>query len=62
MLTGQRRDEDEQVWLIACIYVHPEHRNDSLVPGIVKAAVTLAADRAALAVQARPVAALVPLS
>lgn len=54
VLAGECRDEDDQVWLIACLYVDPEHRSDGLVPGLVSAAVTLAAERGARAVQAWP--------
>lgn len=54
VLAAERRDEDEHVWLIACLYVHPDHRRDGLVPILVTAAVQLAADRGARAVQAWP--------
>jgi GNAT superfamily N-acetyltransferase len=56
MLADECRQEDELVWLIACLYVHPAHRSDGLVSALVKAAMTLAADQGALAVQAWPLA------
>ena len=56
LLAARPRDEDDHVWLVACLFVGPGFRRDGLVIPLIKAAVDLAATSGATAVEAWPLA------
>ena len=48
--------DDDRVWLIPCVYLAPAHRTAALVMTMLGAAVELAAERGAAAIDAWPTA------
>lgn len=56
MLADRPREEDDRVWLIACLFVRPDRRAPGVVVPMLQAAVALARDRGASAVEAWPLA------
>lgn len=54
LLAERPRDEDAGVWLIACIFVRPESRSAGIVVPMLRAAVSVARDEGAFAVEAWP--------
>ena len=56
LLAQRPRSEDQQVWLIACIFVRPAHRGSGVVGPLVRGAVSLARENCAEAVEAWPLA------
>lgn len=54
VLGGRPREEDESVWLLPCLFVHTEHRAKGVSHALVNAAVSLARDRGAAALEAWP--------
>ena len=51
-----RRSEDELVWLAPCLFVRPGRRGTGIPYALVRAAIALAADHHAAAIEGRPVA------
>jgi GNAT superfamily N-acetyltransferase len=49
------RREDDQVWLVPCVYVRPDHRGRGLTGALVRAAVNVAQRHGARAVEGWPV-------
>ena len=62
LLRGRPREEDETVWLVACLFVAPAHRARGVTHALVRAAVELARQEGALAIEAWPLAASSPRS
>ena len=56
LLAQRPRSEDQQVWLIACIFVRPAHRGSGVVGPLVRGAVSLARENCAAAIEAWPLA------
>ena len=56
LLAQRPRSEDQQVWLIACIFVRPAHRGSGVVGPLVRGAVSLARENGASAIEAWPLA------
>jgi GNAT superfamily N-acetyltransferase len=52
--TGRNPDEDDDVWLIPCLFVRKEARSSGLTDQLVEAAIGLARERGAIAVEAFP--------
>ena len=50
-----RRAEDETAWLIPCLFVRADHRSQGITSALVRAAVDLAAQHGATAVEGWPV-------
>lgn len=50
------RSEDDRVWLAPCLFVRPDHRGTGITYALVRAAVALAADHHAVAIEGWPVA------
>jgi len=57
LLADLTRAEDDSVWLVACLFVAPGHRGTGTVMALLRAAVALAGDQGARAVEAWPLAA-----
>jgi GNAT superfamily N-acetyltransferase len=57
LLAGRPREEDEDVWLVACIFVDSRHRGLGVAIPLLRAAVSLAQDEGASAIEAWPLAA-----
>jgi GNAT superfamily N-acetyltransferase len=57
LLRGRPREEDESVWLVACLFVAPTHRGLGITHALVRAAVDLARQEGALAVEGWPLTA-----
>ena len=57
LLAGRPRDEDDTVWLVACIFIGSGHRRSGIAVPLLRAAVSLARDEGAPAVEAWPLAA-----
>jgi len=57
LLAGRPRDEDENVWLVACIFVDSRHRGLGVAIPLLRAAVSLARQEGASAIEAWPLAA-----
>ena len=54
-LLGDRpRAEDETVWLLPCLFVHPAHRGEGISHALVDAAASLAREHGATALEAWP--------
>ena len=62
LLRGRPREEDESVWLVACLFVAPAHRGRGVTHALVRAAVDLAREEGALAVEGWPLVASAPRS
>ena len=56
LLADRPRAEDDAVWLVACLFVDPGHRAAGIALPLLRAAVTLARDEGATAVEAWPLA------
>jgi ribosomal protein S18 acetylase RimI-like enzyme len=56
LLAGRPRDEDQHVWLVACIVVRPDHPGPGVVRELVRAAVAHAEESGASAIEAWPLA------
>jgi GNAT superfamily N-acetyltransferase len=56
LLAARPRDEDEDVWLVACVYVDPLHRGTGVAIPLLRAAVALARQEGASAIEAWPLA------
>ncbi len=56
LLAGRPRDEDEDVWLVACIFVESQHRGLEVAILLLRAAVSLARKEGASAIEAWPLA------
>lgn len=61
-LGGRPRAEDDTVWLLPCLFVHPEHRARGVSHAVVEAAVALARREGALALEGWPLSASVARS
>ena len=57
LLAGRPREEDDDVWLVACIFVDPRHRGLGVAIPLRRAAATLARQDGASAIEAWPLAA-----
>lgn len=57
LLRGRRRDEDHSVWLLACLFVASAYRGRGVTRALVGAAVDLARQEGALAIEGWPQAA-----
>ena len=57
LLAGRPRDEDSTVWLVACIFVGSAHRGSGVALPLLRAAVSLARDEGASAIEAWPLGA-----
>ena len=55
LLRTRPRDEDDLVWLIACLFVDAEHRGRGITHALITAAVALARREGALAVEGWPI-------
>lgn len=56
LLAGRPPNEDEDVWLVACIFVDPRHRGMGIAVPLLRAAVVLARQEGASAIEAWPLA------
>jgi GNAT superfamily N-acetyltransferase len=56
LLAGRPRDEDDNVWLVACIFVDAQHRGLDIAITLLRAAVSLARQEGASAIEAWPLA------
>jgi len=56
LLAARPREEDQHVWLVACIVVRPDHRGSDVVGTLVRAAVSQARESGASAIEAWPLA------
>ncbi|SDY79962.1 hypothetical protein SAMN05660209_03766 [Geodermatophilus africanus] len=56
LLAQRPRSEDQQVWLVACMIVRPDHRGSGVVGPLVRGAVSLARGNGASAIEAWPLA------
>ena len=56
-LAGRPRHEDESVWLVACLFVDPDQRASPVAVPLLRAAVALAGENGAVAIEAWPLAA-----
>jgi len=54
VLTGRDPDEDESVWLLPCLFVRAGHRGQGVSHALVRAAVQLAHDAGASAIEGWP--------
>jgi GNAT superfamily N-acetyltransferase len=57
LLRGRPREEDHSVWLVACVFVAAAHRGHGVSHALVRAAVDLAHQEGALAIEGWPLAA-----
>jgi len=57
LLANCPREDDGDVWLIACMYVHPDRNGGGVVMPLLRGAIALALDAGATAVEAWPLAA-----
>jgi GNAT superfamily N-acetyltransferase len=48
--------DDETVWFLPCVFIHPDHRGEGLTPILVQAAVELARSEGASVVESWPLA------
>jgi len=62
LLRSRAREEDDSVWLIACLFVATAHRNRGVTHTLIAAAVDLARHYGALAIEGWPLAASAPPS
>ena len=56
LLLDRPREEDDFVWLIACLFVGPQRRDTAVVVPMLRAAVSLAREMGAVAVEGWPLA------
>jgi GNAT superfamily N-acetyltransferase len=56
LLRGRHPDEDAGVWLVACLYVRRDARHTGITHGLIEAAVRLAHEHGATAIEAVPLA------
>ena len=56
LLAGRPRDEDDDVWLLPCLFVRPKNRGLRITVPLLRAAVALARQQGATAVEAWPLA------
>ncbi len=56
LLGALPRAEDDAVWLLPCLFVHPDHRGREISGLLIDGAVTLARESAAVALDAWPLA------
>ena len=54
LLADRDRSEDDVVWLVACFYLHPQHRSSGVAPALLDAAIATATAHHAAAVEAWP--------
>ena len=54
LLHSRQRAEDDQVWLVACLYVEAQHRRGGVTHALVTAAIALARLRGAPAIEGWP--------
>jgi GNAT superfamily N-acetyltransferase len=54
LLHGRVVSEDDDVWLLPCLFVRPEHRNEGVTYALARAAVELAGSNGATAVEGWP--------
>jgi GNAT superfamily N-acetyltransferase len=57
LLAARPRDEDDDVWLVACVFVDSRHRGGGIAVPLLRAAVSLARQEGASAIEAWPLAA-----
>ena len=57
LLADRPRDEDDTVWLVACLFIDSSHRATGIARPLLNAAVALARDEGATAIEAWPLAA-----
>jgi GNAT superfamily N-acetyltransferase len=57
LLAQRPREDDDQVWLIACVFVRPDHRGLSVAVPLLRGAVLLAREEGGSAIEAWPLAA-----
>ncbi len=62
LLRGLPREEDDDVWLVACLFVAATHRNQGITGTLVRAAVDLARHHGAPAIEGWPLVASTPRS
>ena len=60
LLRARPREDDDRVWLIACLFVAADHRRRGLTSSLIAAAVAVARREGALAVEAWPVSSSTP--
>ncbi len=60
LLRTRPREDDDLVWLIACLFVDARHRRRGITHALIAAAVAVARREGALAVEAWPVASSAP--
>jgi GNAT superfamily N-acetyltransferase len=56
LTTAMERREDDLVWLTPCLFVRPGHRGTGITYALVRAAVALAGEHGAVAIEGWPVA------
>jgi GNAT superfamily N-acetyltransferase len=56
LLADRPREEDRDVWLIACLFVRPDRTGDGVLLPLIRGAIQLARDAGATAVEAWPLA------
>ena len=56
LLAQRPRSEDQPVWLVACMFVRPDHRGSGVVGPLLRGAVSLAGENCASAIEAWPLA------
>jgi GNAT superfamily N-acetyltransferase len=54
LLQGMQRNEDEAVWLLPCLFVRAESRGHGVTYGLIRAAVELARQEGARAIEGWP--------
>ena len=57
LLADRPRDEDDTVWLVACLFIDPSHRASGIALPLLHAAIALARNEGATAIEAWPLAA-----
>jgi GNAT superfamily N-acetyltransferase len=57
LLTDRPRNEDDTVWLVACLFIAASHRSAGVAVPMLRAAVVLARNEGATAIEAWPLAA-----
>jgi GNAT superfamily N-acetyltransferase len=62
LLRSRPRQEDRDVWLIACLFVASEYRNEGVTHSLVNSAVDVARRAGALAIESWPLTASAPRS
>jgi len=60
LLRARPREEDDLVWLIACLFVDAQHRGCGITHSLITAAVALARREGALAVEGWPITSSTP--